>query len=290
MFDLFFTPISIIKSTIHPDTPGLLVTNLPKRYVRGREEEQLILFLTLSGQNTPKADTTRALLEKAAATYYQTPGSATSALRIAIQLINASLCERNARGSSAAMKLYGQITAVSLRGFRVVAAQAGMSHALTLTDHGCEHYTPLNPEVSQLGIRDIPELSFFQVEVGDSSRLLLADQDSPDWEPLCRPYSAVVSLDAIQNKVLSQLPSQFEGALIRLKLGSGTIQETPFTGLAPHSTYQPLRQPISGPALNLDETIPVEPLQNQGLSHRNRSIPPTLKLGKSKKRNALFPA
>ena len=49
MFDLFFTPISIIKSTIHPDTPGLLVTGLPKRYVRGREEEQLILFLTLSG-------------------------------------------------------------------------------------------------------------------------------------------------------------------------------------------------------------------------------------------------
>lgn len=261
MFDLFFTPISIIKSTIHVGTPGLLVTGLPKRYVRGREEEQLILFLTLSGQNTPIAETTKVLLEKAAATYYQTPGSATSALRIAIQIINTSLCERNARGTSAAMKLYGQITAVSLRGFRVVAAQAGMTHALTLTDHGCEHYTPLNPEATQLGMREIPELSFFQAEVGDSSRMLLADQESPDWEPLCRPYSPVVSLEVVQNKVLTQLPSQFEGALIRLKLGSGTIQEVPFTGLAPQSPYQPLRQPISGPALSSGETLPVKPLQ-----------------------------
>ncbi len=183
MFDLFYTPISIIKSTIHPDSPGLLVTGLPKRYVRGREEEQLILFLTLSGQNTPKAETTRALLEKAAATYFQTPGSATAALRAAIQVINTSLCERNARGSSAAMKLYGQITAASLRGFRMVAAQAGMTHALTLTDRGCEHYTPLNPEATQLGMQETPELSFFQAEVGESSRLLLADQDSADWEP-----------------------------------------------------------------------------------------------------------
>jgi len=269
MFDLFYTPISIIKSTIHPDIPGLLVTGVPKRYVRGREEEQVILFLTLLGQNSPKAETTKVLLEKAAASYFQTPGSATAALRGAIQVINTSLCERNARGSSAAMKLYGQITAISLRGFRLVAAQAGMSHALTLTDHGCEHYTPLNPEASQLGMRDIPELSFFQAEVGDSSRLLLADQDSADWEPLCRPYSPVVSLDAIQNKVLAQLPSQFEGALIRLKLGSGTIQPIAFTSLVPQSTYQPLRQPISGPAISAVETIPVEPLQ-EPLSSNNR--------------------
>jgi hypothetical protein len=263
MFDLFFTPISIIKSTIHPDSPGLLVTGLPKRYVRGREEEQVILFLTLSGQNTPKADTTRALLEKAAATYFQTPGSATAALRSAVEIINTSLYERNSRGTSAAMKLYGQITVVSIRGFRIVAAQAGMSHALTLTDHGCEHYTSLNHEATQLGTREVPDLSFFQAEVEDSSRLLLADQDSAEWDLLCRPFAPVVSLDAIQNKVLSQLPSQFEGALIRLKLGSGNIQEVPFTSLAPQSTYQPLRQPISGPALVSGGTLPVNPLQEK---------------------------
>jgi hypothetical protein len=260
MFDLFYTPISIVKSTIHPESPGLLVTGLPKRYVRGREEEQLILFLTLSGQNTPKAETTRTLLEKAATAYFQTPGSATAALRSAIQVINTSLCERNMRGSSAAMKLYGQITAASLRGFRMVATQAGMTHVLTLTDRGCEHYTPINPEATQLGLQEVPELSFFQTEVGESSRLLLADQDSADWEPLCRPYSPVVSLDAIQNKVLSQLPSVFEGALIRLKLGSGSIKAIPYQELVPHSTYQPLRQPISGPAVSAVETLPVEPL------------------------------
>jgi hypothetical protein len=260
MFDLDYTPISIKKSTIFPDSPGLLVTNPPKRFVRGREEEQVILFLTLSGQNTPKAETTRVLLEKASAVYYQTSGSATAALRAAIQVINTSLVERNLRGSSAAMKLYGQITATSLRGFRLVAAQAGMTHALMLTDHGCEHYTPLNPEGTQLGIQESPELSFFQAEVGESSRVLLADQDSADWEPLCRPYSPVISLDAIQNKILSQLPSVFEGALIHLKLGTGSIKAIPCQTLMPQTAYQPVRQPISGPAVSAADGLPVEPL------------------------------
>ena len=80
---------------------------------------------------------------------------------------------------------------------------------------------PSIPKHTQLGIQESPELSFFQAEVGESSRVFLADQGSADWEPLCRPYSPVVSLDAIQNKVLSQLPSVFEGALVHFKLGSG---------------------------------------------------------------------
>jgi hypothetical protein len=262
MFDLIYTPISIIKSTIHPDAPGLLVTNTPKRYVRGREEEQLILFLTLSGQNTPMADSTHLLMEKAAQTYFQTPGSATAALRAAIQIMNAMLVERNMRGSAAALKLYGHITAASLRGFRLVAAQAGLTHALTITDYGCEHYTPLNPEGTRLGMQETPELSFFQAEVGESSRLFLADQENAEWDALCRPFSPSVSLDAIQNKILSQIPSVFEGALIHLKLGAGNISTASYQEISPQSTYEPLRRPISGPAIHTEETIPVERLKD----------------------------
>lgn len=261
MYDLKITPISIKKSTIHPDLPGLLVTNPPKRYVRGREEEQLILFLALSGQNTPKPETIRVLLDKASSVYYQTPGSATAALRAAIQIINTSLVERNMRGSSISMKLFGHITATSLRGFRLVAAQAGMTHALAITDHGCEYYSPLNPEATQLGKQATPELSFFQAEVGESSRLFLADQDSGEWEALCRPYSPAASLDAVQNKVLSQLPSVFEGALIHLSLGSGKSSIVPYQSLVPQTPYQSLRQPISGLAINQDEAISVEPFR-----------------------------
>ncbi|MBN2678073.1 MAG: hypothetical protein JXR32_08410 [Anaerolineaceae bacterium] len=260
MFDLIYTPIRIKKSTIHPDMPGLLLTNTPKRYVRGREEEQLILFLTLSGQNTPIADSTRSLLEKAAQTYFQTPGSATAALRAAIQVINTSLVERNSRGSAVALKLFGHITAVSLRGFRLVAAQAGQTHALTITDQGCEHYTTLNPEGTHLGHQASPELSFFQAEVGESSRLFLTDQVHTEWEALCRPFTPAVSLDVIQNKVISQIPSVFEGVLIRLALGSGNIHMTPFQELNPHSTYEPVRQPISGPAISAMEPTPLEQL------------------------------
>jgi len=255
MFDLNYTPICIIKSTLHPDTPGLYVTNPPKQVVRGREEEQLILFLTLSGQNTPIAETTRLLLKKAAETYYQTSGSATAALRAAIQMINTSLVERNQRGSAAAMKLYGHITGTSLRGFRMVAAQAGLTHALIITDHGCEHFTTLNPEATRLGLQTTPELSFFQSEVGESSRLFFADQTSSDWEALNRPNSPIVSIDAIQNKVITQLPSVFEGALIQLKLGGGILKLLPYQDLAPQSTYKPLRQPISGPSISVDDSI-----------------------------------
>lgn len=246
MFDLTYTPITIIKSTVYPDSPGLFLTNSPKRVVRGREDEQLILFLTLSGQTTPIAETTHLLLEKAANTYYQTPGSATAALRVAIQVINSSLVERNQRSSAAAIKLYGHITAISIRGFRLVAAQAGLTHVLIITDHGCEHFTTLNPESTRLGIQVSPELSYFQSEVSDSSRIFIADQGSSDWEALSRPNSPIVSVDAIQNKIITQLPSVFVGALIQLKLGGGLIKSVPYQDFAPHSTYKTFQQPIRG--------------------------------------------
>jgi hypothetical protein len=254
MFDLNYTPICIVKSTLQPDTPGLYVTNPPKRVVRGREEEQLILFLTLSGQNTPMAETTHSLLNKAAESYYQTPGSATAALRAAIQMINTSLVERNQRGSAVAMKLYGNITGASLRGFRMVAAQAGLTHAMIITDHGCEHFTTLNPEATRLGTHPSPQLSFFQAEVGESSRLFFADQDSPDWEVLNRPNSPIVSIAAIQNKIITQIPSVFEGALVQLKLGSGLIKILPYQELAPQSPYKPAQRPITGPSIKIDDS------------------------------------
>ena len=94
-FDLNILPIHRINGQESADLPGLLAVTPPRKTARGREKDNLIMYLMLSG-NARFSPTEIAQLNNTAVTlFYQSAGSLTSAMRKAAENINTALLERN---------------------------------------------------------------------------------------------------------------------------------------------------------------------------------------------------
>ena len=94
-FDLNLLPIHRLNGQDLAELPGLLALTPPRRTARGREKDNLILYLMLSGNATFSATEIDALNRKAATTFYQSGGPLTSAMRRAAESINSALLQRN---------------------------------------------------------------------------------------------------------------------------------------------------------------------------------------------------
>ena len=74
--------------------PGLLAVVPPRRTARGRERDQFIAYLMLSGNATFSPADLLQITNDAAGSFYQAHGPLTSAMRKAADQINARLLER----------------------------------------------------------------------------------------------------------------------------------------------------------------------------------------------------
>ncbi|MDQ3006702.1 MAG: hypothetical protein M3R47_15140, partial [Chloroflexota bacterium] len=94
-FDLNILPIHRIDNQELDSLPGLLAVTPPRRTARGREKDNLIVYLMLSG-NAPLSNAElKELNNSAVALFYQSPGPLTSAMRKVTESINTALLERN---------------------------------------------------------------------------------------------------------------------------------------------------------------------------------------------------
>ena len=87
-FDLNILPIHRINNQELDSLPGLLAVTPPRKTARGREKDNLIVYLMLSG-NAPLSNAElKELNNKAVALFYQSAGPLTSAMRKVTESIN----------------------------------------------------------------------------------------------------------------------------------------------------------------------------------------------------------
>ena len=100
-FDLTILPIHRTNGQELAELPGLLAVTPPRRSARGREHDNLVIYLMLAGNATFSAIELKTLLNHIATGFYQTTGSLTFAMRKAAENINTALLERNLTSQAA---------------------------------------------------------------------------------------------------------------------------------------------------------------------------------------------
>jgi hypothetical protein len=80
-FDLNILPIHRINNQELDSLPGLLAVTPPRRTARGREKDNLIVYLMLSGNAPLSNSELKELNNKVVALFYQSAGTLTSAMR-----------------------------------------------------------------------------------------------------------------------------------------------------------------------------------------------------------------
>ena len=94
-FDLNILPIHRVNGEESAELPGLLALTPPRKTARGRERDNLIIYLMLSGNAIFSAVELHQLNNAAAGAFYQSAGTLTTAMRKAAETINNTLLQRN---------------------------------------------------------------------------------------------------------------------------------------------------------------------------------------------------
>ena len=224
-FDLNILPIHRSNGQELADIPGLLAVTPPRKAGRGREKDNLIVYLMLSGNATFSSAELMQLTNTAAGTFYQSPGTLTSALRKAAEGINSALLERNRSTTGRGQYALGLLVLASVRdapGAQCTLLLSGPTHAVWVSEGKSRHIH--DPALSGKGLGASQSTTSYlsQVELHPQDLLVLCGKFPKDWEADLLNERPPASLDASYRK-LTFTKGDLNAVLIQAHSGHGTL-------------------------------------------------------------------
>lgn len=222
-FDLNLFSFYRIQGQEWPSLPGLLAVSPPRRAARGRQDDHLVIYLTLSGNTPFSSGEYSQITSQMAERFYQNPGSLTSALRATAETLNQALLDRNMRSTGRGQYILARLVLGVLRGSQFIFIQCGPTHVFHLTGEKTGHIH--DPQISGrgLGFGQTTPLYFSQVELRAGELLMLSTALPPVWEETLRNERGAVSPEALRRKLSTLTSEDLNAVLIQVQAGSGKI-------------------------------------------------------------------
>ncbi|MEP6894465.1 MAG: hypothetical protein ABI986_02540 [Chloroflexota bacterium] len=224
-FDLNILPIHRNNGQDSPDLPGLLAVTAPRKTARGREKDNLIIYLMLSGNATFSTAELNQLNNKTANLFYQTAGSLTSAMRKASENINSVLLERNLATTGRGQYALGLLALAVIRDAQDAQCTlllSGPTHAVWVTEGQSRHIYDAALSGKGLGSSQNIQTYLSQVDLHTNDLLVLCGKFPKDWEADLLGERPPASLEASYRK-LTFTKGDLNAALIQPQVGSGVI-------------------------------------------------------------------
>jgi len=202
--------------------PGLLAVVPPRRTARGRERDQFVAYLMLSGNTTLSPAELMKITNDAAGSFYQTHGPLTSAMRKAADQINARLLERNRSATSQGKYALGLLVLAVIRENQCTLLLSGPTHAVWVSEGQSRHIH--EPALSGKGLGASQSLTAYlsQIELHPQDLLVLCGTFPRDWEADLLNERPPASLDASYRK-LTFVKGDLNAVLIQAQSGHGVI-------------------------------------------------------------------
>jgi len=202
--------------------PGLLALTPPRKTARGRERDDFIVYLMLSGNASFSKAEFMQLTNEAAGAFYQSPGPLTSAMRKAADQINSKLLERNRTTTGRGQYALGLLVLAVIRENQCTLLLSGPTHAVWVSDGQSRHI--YEPALSGKGLGSSQSASTYlsQIELHPQDLLVLCGIFPRDWEADLLNERPPASLDASYRK-LSFTKGDLNAVLIQAQNGHGII-------------------------------------------------------------------
>ena len=221
-FDLNLLPIHRLNGQDYPDLPGLFAFSPSRKSARGREKDNLILYLMLSGNTALSNAELERILNNAANAFYQSAGSLTSAMRKGAEFINSALLERNLSTTGRGQYALGWLVLAVVRETQCTLLLSGPAHAVWVTEGQARHIH--DPALSGKGLGSSQSMQTYlsQIDLHAGDLLVLCGKFPRDWEADLLGERPPASLDASYRK-LTFTKGDLHAALIQPQTGRGVI-------------------------------------------------------------------
>lgn len=223
MFNLDIYPIHINNGSVEETLPGLIALTPPRKCARGREFDQLIALIHLTGKTKITPEALETWLQKKAALFYSSPGSVTNAMRLLAEAINIELLDRNLKKTVAGSQVNGSLSLVVIRKEFVYLLAIGQAKVFLLTKDEVVEQTDRENHLKGLGITQSIACLFGQCQVAPGDSLLLASLPSPHWSSDSLQNAAGLKAESLGRRLLNQHPADLRAILVRLAEGKGEI-------------------------------------------------------------------
>lgn len=220
--DLHVIPVFRSAGQDYSELPGMYACQSPRRTARSRSGDQLILLMSLMGNQSSVKESQDEMLKELAKSFYTISGSVTSALKIVAGMLNDYLLAIN-HHSGETQPVVASLAQVVNRSGQLYIAQSGPVHAYSITQTDVEHF--YNPELSGKGLgiaQKVPiRLSHKQLSVDDT--FVLSDQHYPGWEKDVLSGLYGQSPESMRRRILPRNQWEMRAILIQAKPGKGKI-------------------------------------------------------------------
>lgn len=221
--DLNLLPILRREGQDQTDFPGLFAATPPRRTARGRDLDNLVLYLTLTGNLQTPPEYQIELLTRLAQQFYKTPGTVTSALRSLAEMLNRILLERNLHNPG--VQSIGYLTQLVLRGNMVTLAHSGPCSAYYMTPVEIQESADVETSGRGLGFSRSATLRFFQLSIQPNEFILLTHQPELDWQLNSLRISSNQGMEGLRRRLLvGRTDAELNAVLIQAVSGNGKLR------------------------------------------------------------------
>ncbi len=252
--DLTISPLYRINGNETPAMPGLLALTAPRTAVRGRDQDRLVTYLLLTGNSVFTTSEYMKFAEDAAKVFYATPGSLTSALRVATESVNKALVERNMESSRRGLYAIGWLAIGALRDMQVTFLLSGPMHAYHFGQNESRHIFEPNVSGKGLGMSQSAGVHYAQATLQMGDRLLFCGKVPSAWENTLKD-STPSSLAAMRRRLTTLTSEDLNAVLMQTSNGNGKMNL------------------LSGTAELKEEEVPAPPSLTVGLPRREEPSP-----------------
>ena len=202
--------------------PGLLAITPPRRTGHGREDDQLLVYLTLSGNTTFSTADYNQFITQTSQSFYKTAGSLTFAMRTAAGVLNQSLLKRNLHTTGQGQYLLGRLILGVLRGMQFVFAQCGPTHVFYLSSNEPRQFHDEQLGGRGLGIGQATPLYFSQVDLHTGDLLVLCPNLPAGWDTTLLAEKNF-SFESVRRTLLSTPGENLNAVLVQAQPGKGIL-------------------------------------------------------------------
>ena len=239
-FDLTLIPLYRLRGNELSSPPGLLVLTPPRRKVRNRARDLLIVHLILGGNASFSTTNYHQMTSAIAEEFYKTSGSVTAALRSAAIRLNGDLLEKNMASSGQGRYSLANLVLGVVRDEQFYVLEAGPSHVYWMADG--ERKDIHDPDMAGrgLGLGQATNFYLSQLTLRAGGRLLISPNLPAGWETILQRDNQSASLETIRNVLMRQSMEDQNAVLLEMQPGNGEV-----TMLKPPRPHKPTYASVS---------------------------------------------
>ena len=255
MFDLNLIPLTALAGVNQAFLPGLFATASPRRPARGRAGDLLAMLITplndnpSSGGTPPSSVRLEELVNLLAKTYYQIPGTVTTALRSVVEVLNQNLLDFNLQHPVGGQQSRAFLNLLSIHANQLYLAHCGPTHTFVISTRNIDHFNDQQLAGRGLGLSRAASVRFYQSALDPGSTIIFCTDPPPIWNTSLLLSTTSLPIESLKRRLTEQVHPGFSAVLLQCQEGNGKVtfdgKTTQFS--APSDTS-------SGPSLRPSES------------------------------------